>query len=137
MAQYRRPDLRQDQQVFKWAIILPLAVIASLIFSLVFFNAWYGRPNYPVGLYDATQSVPVVTVRGEEWYTVDQPRDFPDDEMVAIARTDEGYLLYAPKRGGGGGPGPELGQAPAAYDELYLRTTEGQYQPVVPGEAGR
>lgn len=132
MANTRRADIRQDRRVYKWAIILPVAVMASLLFSLLFFNAFYGHPRYKVGLYDATQPVAELSFRGMPFVPTGEPLAVDDNQMVAIAQADEGYLLYAPRGGGGGSSMPERGVHPANYDQLFLRTTEGTYQPVVP-----
>ena len=132
MADTRRAAVRQDQRVFKWAIILPLAVVASLLFSLVFFNAFYGHPRYKVGLYDATHPVAELSYRGQAFVPTGEPVAAEDEAMVAIAQADEGYLLYAPRGGGGGTGRPERGVHPADYEQLFLRTTDGTYQPVRP-----
>lgn len=133
MAQFRRADLEQDRQVYRWMIILSVGMVAALLIGLFVLNALYGRPGYYVGMYDANKPVASVGYRGERFATGTTAQTFDDKEMVAVGHTDEGYLIYA-RRGyeGGGGWKPEGGRkSPADYNQVYMRTTEGTYLPIV------
>ena len=132
MAEFR-PDVEQDRKIKPWIIILPVAVLGMLVFSLVFFNALYGRPDYEVGLYDTARPVAEVTYGQARWAPQGQPVTLDDDTMVAVGRSEEGFLVYTTRSGleGGGGGRPETGAPPTDYSQVYLRTREGTYQPII------
>lgn len=133
MAQYRHAAAQQDRRVYKWMIILSVAMVASLLLGLFVLNALYGRPLYYVGMYDANKPVPEVSYRGERFLTGTTAESFNDNDMVAVGQTDEGFLIYARQEelGGGGGWKPEGGRkSPAAYSRAYMRTTDGKYLPI-------
>ncbi|HEY9720698.1 MAG TPA: hypothetical protein V6D47_01710 [Oscillatoriaceae cyanobacterium] len=120
----------QDRQVMRWMIGLPIALIAVLVFGLVGMMAWYGRPDYKVGMYDAHHPAKQVTYRGERLHPAGQLVKIADTNVAAVGVTDEGYLIYAPRVELGGGGGPHFGAKPPAYQHLYLRTSKGVYQPL-------
>ena len=53
--------------------------------------------------------------------------------MVAVDYVDQGMMVYTTKEHleGGGGGRPETGANPTDYSQLYLRTKDGLYQPLV------
>jgi len=122
----------------KAVILGTVGLVFSLLFSLLMFLPAMGRPDYMVGRFDATGPVAQVHYRGQAWVPAGPATNIEDDHMVAVERTDEAYFIYAVRGnlGGGGGGGigglPELGAHPEAYGQVYLRTEEGLFQPVVP-----
>lgn len=132
MAHIRRAALEQDRRVYRWMIILSVAMVAALLIGLFVLNAVFGRPNYFVGMYDANKPVASVGYRGERFATGATAERFVDEDMVAVGHTDEGYLIYARKDElGGGGWKPEAGRkSPADYTQVYMRTYEGTYLPI-------
>lgn len=133
MAQYRHAAQQQDKRVYKWMIILSVAMVASLLLGLFVLNALYGRPLYYVGMYDANKPVASVGYRGERFQTGSAAQTFNDKDMVAVGQTDEGFLIYARRDelGGGGGWKPEAGRkSPESYTSAYMRTTDGKYLPI-------
>lgn len=126
----RTPYKRHDQSVFRWAIGLSVGFVVALVFSLVFVDAWFGRPNYYVGTYDASRSIPVVSFRGVVWQRSGPLVRIADAQMVAVGYSDQGTLLYVPQGlTGGGGGRPEFGAKPDHFEHVYLRTKGGFYQP--------
>lgn len=128
-----RPDVAQDKQVTRWAIMLPLVALGTLAIGLVAFNALYGRPNYPVGLYDTSPVGMSVTYQEHQFAPSGPTVRIDDDRMVAVDYTDQGKMVYTTKAAleGGGGGRPERGANPTDYGNLYLRTAEGTYQPLI------
>lgn len=132
MAEFR-PDVEQDKKVSKMMLILPALLIAGLVAFLVIGNALYGRPNYTVGMYDTSHPVASVSFHDKVWVPQGQAVKMDDNRMVAVQYTDQGLMVYTTKKGleGGGGGRPETGAPPQDYGNLYLRTREGLYQPLV------
>lgn len=126
------PDVlkEQDRRVMRWMIGLPIALVAVLVFGLVGLMAWYGRPDYRVGMYDAHHPVKQVTYRGERLHPAGTLQTVADNQVAAVGVTDEGYLIYAPRDELGGGGGPHFGAKPPSYQHLYLRTRKDTYQPL-------
>jgi hypothetical protein len=131
--EWLRPDVKQDRKVTKWALILPAAALGSLAAGLVIFNAMYGRPNYTVGLYDTSRPVAEVTFREAAYKPSGPPVKIDDKRMVSVDYTMEGMMVYVPTADleGGGGGRPERGAEPTEYSQLYLRTRDGLYQPLI------
>jgi hypothetical protein len=129
-----RPDVEQDKKVSKMMLILPALLIAGLVAFLVIGNALYGRPNYTVGMYDTSHPVSSVSFHEKVWVPQGNAVKLDDDRMVAVDYTDQGLMMYTTKEHleqGGGGGRPETGAAPDQYGNLYLRTRDGLYQPLV------
>ena len=126
-------EIRTERKMLAWPFWLVAATIGSLLLGLLVLMPLYGRPNYEVGLYDATRPVASLQYRGQVWKPEGRPLSLGDNKMVAIGQSDEGYLLYANRDSdlvGGGGGKPEMGAHPTEYKQVYLRTREGHYQPV-------
>jgi hypothetical protein len=125
-----RTETRQDNEVKRWMILLPIFVIGFMVFGLVFMNSWFGRPNYFVGMYDVSHPVSQVTYQSYRWQPVGNPLPVSDNNMIAVGYSDQGFLLYANNQevGGGGGQRPEFGAKPNNYRQVYIRTHTGQYQ---------
>lgn len=128
-----RPDVAQDKKITRWAIVLPAAALGALAIGLVAFNALYGRPNYPVGLYDTSRPGMTVTYQDHQFVPSGPTVKIDDDRMVAVNYTDQGKMVYTTKAHleGGGGGRPETGAEPTDYSNLYLRTAAGTYQPLI------
>lgn len=129
---WMRPDVRQDKQISRWAIIFPVVTLGLLAIGMIVFNI-YGRSNYTVGLYDTSHPVASVSFRQATYAPEGQAVRLDDNRMVAVDYTDEGMMVYVTKEDleGGGGGRPELGAEATDYGRLYLRTREGTYQPLV------
>lgn len=113
----------------RWPIVLSVVTFGSLLVGMLVLMPLLGRPTYEVGLYDANRIGDHVGVRGQRVAT--GVRSFlPDSRMVAVGRTDEGYLVYVDSHrnfGGGGGGMPERTSDLSAYDELWVRTGQNAY----------
>jgi hypothetical protein len=132
MSQFR-PDLEQDKKIGRMMIVLPIALIGALVAFLVIGNALVGRPNYTVGMYDTSRPVASVTFRDKVWAPQGNPVKLDDNKMVAVDYADQGMMVYTTKEAleGGGGGRPEMGASPEQYGNLYLRTRDGLYQPLI------
>lgn len=117
-----------------WPIGLSVALLASLLIGMLVILPLYGRPSYKVGMYDATTS-PVTSVHyiNQTWVPDGKAVALNDLDMVAVAQANEGPYLYVEASRdltGGGGGKPEVGADVATYQQIYLRTHEGLYQPL-------
>lgn len=113
----------------RWPIVLSVAALGTLLVGMLVLMPFYGRMSYVVGLYDAHEVGEAVTVRGERVATGGRAY-LSDSRMVAVGRTDEGWLVYADAHrdfGGGGGGAPERTSDLAAYDELWVRSGRNAY----------
>lgn len=113
----------------RWPIVLTVATMGSLLVGMLVLMPLYGRPSYEVGLFDAHDVGAAVTVQGRRVATGGKAY-LPDSRMIAVGRTDEGWLVYADSHrdvGGGGGGAPERTSDLAAYDELWVRNGRNAY----------
>jgi hypothetical protein len=122
-------DVPPKRRTPRWSIVLSVATLGSLLIGMLVLMPLFGRPSYEVGLFDANQVGEAVMVRGRRVATGEKAF-LPDSRMVAVGRTDEGYLVYVDSHkghGGGGGGMPERTADLTAYDELWVRTAENAY----------
>lgn len=82
------------------------------------------------GLYDPARPVDHVTYRQARFAVHDQspPLALPENQMVEVDMTEEGYLLYSRFQGGGGGEGPDA--VPQAEGPIFLKTVDGRFVPL-------
>ncbi len=130
-----QPELEIEETVThegegrRWPLAISAVALGSLLVGMLVLMPLMGRPSYEVGLYDANRIGDHVSVRGERVAT--STRAFlPDSRMVAVGRTDEGYLVYVDSHksyGGGGGGAPESTSDLSVYDELWVRTGQNAY----------
>lgn len=123
---------RHERRGKRWPIVLSVATLGSLLVGMLVLMPLYGRPSYEVGLYDANNVGDSVLVRGQK-VAVGGQAFLPDSRMVAVGRTDQGYLLYVDSHkgnGGGGGGMPERTSDLTAYEELWVRTAQNSYKRV-------
>ena len=116
----------------RWPIVLSVATLGSLLVGMLVVMPLYGRPGYEVGLYDAHDVGATVSVRGQT-VAVGATSYLPDARMVAVGRTDQGYLVYVDAHrgyGGGGGGAPERSSDLSGYDEIGVRTKQNTYKRV-------
>jgi len=127
-----RDDIRRKPMLL-WPIGATVALIAALLVGMLVLLPLYGRPDYKVGLYDATHPVTTVHFHGAAWAPTGPALTTDDRNMVAVGHTDEGYYAYVNAKrdlSGGGGGKPEVGAPPSSYQQVYLRTKEGTYVPL-------
>jgi len=123
---------RHERRGKRWPIVLSVATLGSLLVGMLVLMPLYGRPSYEVGLYDANEVGDSVAVRGQK-VAVGGQAFLPDSRMIAVGRTDQGYLLYVDSHksnGGGGGGMPERTSDLTAYEELWVRTAQNSYKRV-------
>lgn len=129
---------RHEREGRRWPIVLSVVMMGSLLIGMLVLMPLFGRPSYEVGLYDAHEVGASVSVRGRE-VPVGELAYLPDARMVAVGRTDQGYLTYVDSHkdyGGGGGGMPERTSDLSAYQELWVRTGQNRYKRVVLNQAG-
>jgi hypothetical protein len=127
-----RDDIR-NKPMLLWPIGVTVALIAGLLIGMLVLLPLYGRPEYKVGLYDATHPVQVVHYHNEKWSPTGPAVTAADKDMVAVGHTDEGYYLYVNANRdltGGGGGKPEVGANVNSYQQVFLRTKQGSYIPL-------
>lgn len=155
MAEARNLDeRRRRQKLWTWAGLG--AVLLSVLLTIFLWNPLVPGGERPrIGrvevssarFYDPSQ--PATAVRTQDTGTalmpMGRPLDLPEEEMVAVTITKEGYVVFAhntageevtpayPYGGGGGGEIAGRGQeaVPGAPGPLYLKTAEGQYVALV------
>lgn len=128
MAELRVERKPRNSHWWVWAL---LAIAAALLLLALF--GWLGRTDQ-VGLYEPTEPAAAITYQGETWIPAGDPVRFPEEQMVAVGTTDQGYTLFANREQGyqGGGGGGEISPQtePKAWGRVYLKATDGQYIPL-------
>jgi hypothetical protein len=84
------------------------------------------------GLYDTARGARSLVYDEKIWAPRGNAVSFPDEQMVVVGETKEGYRLYANKEQGysGGGGGTRIEET-QPYGRIYLKTFDGRYQPLV------
>ena len=130
----RDSDDIRGSQVPMWPIAFSVVAVGALLVGMLVLMPLFGRGEYKVGLYDANKPVAEVLYHGEHWAPTGPVVKVPDVDMVAVGHSDEGYYLYVNAERdlvGGGGGKPETGANANAYHQIYMRTKESTYVPLV------
>lgn len=113
-----------------WALLL----VAALLLVGLFTN-WFGMAPQ-ANLYNPERPVASITYKDTTWVPRGVPVDYPEQQMVEVGTSPQGYTLYANReqgytQGPAGGGGGEITPStePQAYGRVYLKTTDGRYQP--------
>lgn len=107
---------KKDRGTGMW--LLPVLAIGALAIALGV--STMGDDRREAGLYDPDRPA-VVSYEGRRWMPADRSVVLDDAQVREVGRTAEGFTLFTPTGGGGGG-------TPGA--QFYLKAADDRYVPV-------
>jgi hypothetical protein len=118
-------------------LYLALVAVGWLAITAIGLLAHHGQVNQSAVLFPPDSGADTVTYHGQAYLTNTERLGLPDDQMLAIGQTREGYTVYARRAdvgyGGGGGGGaivPPKGSVTPG--PAYLKAVDGRFVPLVP-----
>lgn len=116
---------RQPRGAAHWWLFAALVIVTLLAIGL--FSDWYGARTPEAALYDPGRPAPAMIYGSARWVPEGPPVAASPRDAVQVGESLEGHRVYVMREtalaGGGGGDG--------RLDRVFVRTTEGTYQPFV------